>query len=129
VIETLLDRVLTWAAGRQDVRGVALVGSYARGTARPDSDVDLVLLAERPDLLVRDTAWLSDFGRVSRFTVEDWGRVTALRAWYAGGLEVEFGLATVDWATRPDPGTLRVVSDGFRVLLDRDGAFARLEGS
>ena len=62
---------------------------------------------------------------VVRVVVEDWGRVTSLRAWYAGGLEVEFGLATIDWATRPDEGTRRVLGDGAHVLLDRDGIFAR----
>jgi predicted nucleotidyltransferase len=126
VIESLLDRVLSWATGRPDVRAVALVGSHARGAPRVDSDVDLVLLAERPAELVADTAWVGNFGELTRLTVEDWGRVTSVRAWYTGGLEVEFGLATADWATRPDAGTRRVVSDGLRVLLDRDGAFARL---
>jgi uncharacterized protein len=126
VIEDLLENVLAWAALRPDVRGVALVGSHARGTARPGSDVDLILLTERPHELVRDTAWVHSLGEVSRLTVEDWGRVTSVRARYTGGLEVEYGLATVDWATNPDAGTLRVVAEGFRVLLDRDGALARL---
>jgi predicted nucleotidyltransferase len=126
VVESLLDRLLEWAAGRPDVRAVALVGSHARGTPRADSDVDLVLLAERPAELVADTAWVGGLGELERVAVEDWGRVTSVRAWYADGLEVEFGLATADWATRPDAGTLRVVSGGLRVLLDRDGAFARL---
>jgi predicted nucleotidyltransferase len=129
VIESLLDRVLSWATARPDVRAVALVGSYARGTARADSDVDLLLLTDRPGDLMADMAWLSQLGRVTRVGVEDWGRVTSVRAWYADGVEVEFGLSTVDWATRPDPGTLRVVADGFRVLLDRDGILAELEGA
>ena len=124
--ERLIDEVLAWAARRPDVRAVALVGSHARGDARPDSDVDLLLLAERPDELVRDAAWVRGFGDVSRVAVEDWGRVTSVRVWYARGPEVEFALATPDWATAPDEGTRRVVSDGFRALLDRDGALARL---
>jgi predicted nucleotidyltransferase len=79
VIEELLDRVLEWAASRTDVRAVVLVGSHARGTARPDSDVDLVLLTERPRDLVDDTSWLERFGTVSRRVVEGWGRVTSVR--------------------------------------------------
>jgi hypothetical protein len=86
-----------------------------------------MLLVQHPRLLVEDTTWLSGCGRVARVAVEDWGRVTSLRVWYAGGPEVEFGLATVDWATRPDDGTRLVLSDGVRVLLDRDAVFARCE--
>jgi hypothetical protein len=52
--------------------------------------------------------------------------VTSVRAWYVDGTEVEFGLATVEWATSPDQGTRRVVKDGLRVLLDRDGALASI---
>lgn len=117
---------MTWATGRPEVRAVALVGSHARGAARPDSDVDLILLAERPEDLTENVEWLNGFGRVRRLAVENWGRVTSLRAWYASGLEVEFALARAEWATAPDVGTRRVVADGLRVLLDRDGVFERL---
>lgn len=125
MLEELLDGVVRWARARADVRAVVLVGSHARGAARPDSDVDLVLLVERPDELLADTTWLSAFGAVVRCELEHWGRVESLRAWYSSGLEVEFGLTTPDWATRPDEGTERVLSDGARVLLDRDLVFAR----
>jgi hypothetical protein len=128
VIEDLLEKVVTWATSRHDVRAVAVVGSHARGAARPDSDVDLLLLSERPDDLVSDTTWLGAFGVMTRQAVEDWGRVTSVRAWYIDGGEVEFGVASPDWAANPDEGTRRVLRDGFRVVLDRDGAFGKLEG-
>lgn len=76
---------------------------------------------------MKDTTWLNAFGRVRRQTVEDWGRVTSVRAWYADGSEVEFGLTSVDWVARPDKGTRRVLADGFRVLLDREGTFGQFE--
>jgi predicted nucleotidyltransferase len=129
VVEALIDSVAAWAMSRTDVRALALVGSRARGDARPDSDVDFVVLVERPEDLLRDTAWVGNFGQVSRLSVEDWGRVTAVRAWYANGVEVEFGLATTEWATNPAAGTSRVLSDGVRVLIDRDGNLARLVGA
>jgi predicted nucleotidyltransferase len=90
----LLDRVTRWAAARSDLIGLALVGSHARGEARPDSDIDLVLLARR----------------------------TSLRVHYEDGLEVEYGLTSSAWATPPiDEGTARVISGGMRILLDREG--------
>jgi predicted nucleotidyltransferase len=127
VIEVLLSGFVRWAAGRPDVQGVLLVGSHARGTARPDSDVDLVVLTDAPASYVDDAGWPARFGDVVRRDVEDWGRVTSVRVLYATGLEVEFGITPPDWVDTPfDPGTRRVVEGGCRVLFDRDGSLATL---
>lgn len=126
-VERLLDAVAAWARGVAAVRGVALVGSHARGAARPDSDVDLVILARRTGPLVRDRSWLGAFGEVASVTEEDWGRVTSLRVVYDDGIEVEFGLTDPGWVDVPiDEGTRRVATDGIRVLYDPDGSFAQL---
>jgi predicted nucleotidyltransferase len=42
--EELIRRAAAWARERPDVRGLALVGSRARGTGGAESDIDLVLL-------------------------------------------------------------------------------------
>jgi predicted nucleotidyltransferase len=120
--EELLDAVAAWAAGDSRIAAVALVGSVARGTARPDSDLDLLVLSDAAHALLADPAWLDRFGRPSRYVLESWGVVTALRVWYAEGPEVEFGLTTPRWAARPmDPGTRQVVEGGLRVVFDREG--------
>ena len=123
-LRVLLDQVRQWADQDPAVRSVALVGSPARGTARPDSDVDLLILTMRPAALLEDFDWVSRFGRASFKTQENWGRVSSVRVWYATGLEVEFGVTQPDWITEPDEGTHRVVNDGLVLLLDKDGAFA-----
>ena len=126
-VAQLILEVQAWAASRPDVRGVALVGSYARGTARPESDVDLVLLSAAPRDLSEDARWLERLGEVSRIEREAWGRVTSLRVYYADGLEVEFGVADAAWAAAPlDEGTRRVAQDGLIIVFDRGGAFAGL---
>ncbi len=123
----LLEAVVGWAREDPAVRGVALVGSHAREAARPESDVDLVVLARRPEELVRDPAWVARFGEVGSIAEEDWGRVTSLRVFYRDGPEVEFGLTDPGWADAPpDEGTRRVVMDGLRLLYDPDGCYARL---
>src|SRR3954447_7942599 len=43
-VENVIARVTRWAADRDDILGLLLVGSYARNAARPDSDLDLVVL-------------------------------------------------------------------------------------
>lgn len=119
-ISGLLEELTRWAAGRPDVVAAALVGSHARGTATPISDVDLVLLCEVPDdLLAGD--WPSAFGDVESRSIEDYGALRSLRVHYRGGIEVEFGIARPSWATVPlDAGTRAVLADGVRILHDPD---------
>jgi predicted nucleotidyltransferase len=120
--EALLAAVTAWADDRADIEGIILVGSHARGTPRPDSDVDLVLLSLEPAQFIRDVTWVATFGDVLRSQVEDWGKLQSIRVFYAGGLEVEFGVASVDWVNAPlDAGTAQVLSEGMRILLDRTG--------
>ena len=70
---------------------LALVGSHARGDAKADSDVDLLLLLRDPEAYLDDRAWVSEFGAPDSVTMESWGKVTSLRVFYADGLEVELG--------------------------------------
>ena len=125
VLENLLHRVRCWAES-EGIQAVALVGSHARGAARHDSDVDLVVLTRRKPELIADLRWLDRFGRVERTQIEDWGRVTSIRAWFEGGLEVEFGIAAPEWATDADDGTRIVISSGFEVVSDPAGILETL---
>ena len=116
-IEPFLARLLQWALQRPDIGAIALVGSHARGQARPDSDIDLLILVENPKALLQDTGWVCAMGLPLRQEVEDWGNVTSLRIWYAAGQEVEYGLTGLDWGSDPaDEGAQRVIAGGMRIL-------------
>lgn len=118
-IAGFLDDITHWAASRSDIIGVALVGSHARGAARPDSDVDMVILCNDPTALVDTSGWVSRFGDVLRVNVEYYGIVQSLRVFYRDDLEVEFGLSPPQWTRIPlDPGTRRVITNGMRILYD-----------
>ncbi len=120
--QIFLDKVKQWANAEPDIIGLALVGSHARDKARANSDIDLVLLASRPNDFINNTNWISQFGDVKSFEIEDWGKVTSLRVFYEQGMEVEFGLTSPDWVSIPlDPGTQRVISDGVKILVDKQG--------
>jgi predicted nucleotidyltransferase len=119
-VEQFLSEFSHWATDQGDIEAVALVGSYARGTATETSDVDLVLLANQPDLYLQERTWTRRFGKVVNERVEDYGKLISLRVRYADGLEVEYGLTDASWAVVPlDEGTREVISRGMKVLLDR----------
>lgn len=133
-VQELLDRVASWATGSWatgplGVVAVGLAGSWARGAAGPGSDVDLVvLLADAPDGHP-GTTWAEPLvgTGATDLGARRWGPVLERRFRTAGGLEVELDLAAAGWAALPaDPGTARVVADGFVVLHDPSGLLGRL---
>lgn len=116
-----IEDFMRWSKRRRDIRAVALVGSYAREAATETSDVDLVILADKPQEYITDTQWLRVFGRVIAQKVEDYGKLTSLRVWYESGLEIEYGFTTRDWAKTPlDAGTKQVIDGGMRVLFEKE---------
>jgi predicted nucleotidyltransferase len=130
-VDELIRQVTQWAASEETLQAIALVGSWARGTARGDSDVDLVILAERPGVYLTNDKWIDRFGKATKITTEDWGAIQSKRVFYKNGLEVEFGLAAVDWAriSPVDKGTAAVVRDGIRILYDKTGILRALVGA
>ena len=117
-----IQGVVAWAKNAPGLMALALVGSYARGDARPDSDVDLIILLKNPEAYLRDHDWLSRFGVPDRIVEEVWGKVTSLRVCYTNGMEVEFGLTNLGWGSDPgDEGDARVIMDGLIVLHEQEG--------
>ncbi|GGS25127.1 hypothetical protein GCM10010269_74710 [Streptomyces humidus] len=127
-MSSVTDRVARWCAERSDVAGLLLVGSCARGAARADSDVDLLLLSTAPDRYAEGDAWLPELSLGEVVRVRAWGPLTEWRQVTASGLEVEMCVGPTAWA-RTDPvdaGTRRVVTDGARPLYDPAGILGAL---
>jgi predicted nucleotidyltransferase len=122
-VPQLTERLVSWARERADIRGLALVGSWARGGARPDSDLDVVLLTTSLEHY-KELTWPG----AELVRTRDWGGLTERRLRLASGLELEFGVAPLEWAsTDPlDEGTQAVVRDGMRILHDPDRLLANL---
>ncbi len=117
-----------WAEGQREILGILLVGSYAKNTARPDSDIDLVIITGQPEVYLEDDKWIKGFWEVKEIIKEDYKMIQGRRVFYGNGLEVEFGITTPEWAeANPvDPGTERIVKDGAKIILDRDGVLGLL---
>jgi uncharacterized protein len=127
-VSEVLRAASEWAVADEGIRAVGVVGSWARGDAHDGSDVDLVVLAEHPGLLIEDRSWYPRFGDVELVGGGWFGVLAARRLRRSSGLEIDVGIVPLSWAaTDPvDPGTAHIVGDGLSVLSDVDGRLARL---
>jgi len=106
-------------------------GSYARGDARADSDVDFCILTRSPHSLLVDRAWIYGFGANARFVgpVEDYNLVQSIRVFY-DLLEAEFGITDEKWMRLPiDRETAGVINDGLKIFYDPEGRLAKAAAS
>lgn len=136
-VERLLAVTLSWARQHPCLRGVALVGSEARDAARPELDVDLILLTDDLEAFRHDRSWLAEIDwrgagtEVVGHRGAHYGITWSCHITLAGAPEMEFGFAPRQWAaTAPiDPGTRRVVGDGCRLLYDPERLLAGLSAA
>jgi predicted nucleotidyltransferase len=66
-IGPFLNVLKMWAVKQPDIIAVAIVGSHARGMARPDSDIDVIVIVDDPAPYLEKSAWLECFGRLRSF--------------------------------------------------------------
>ncbi|GAA3078598.1 RimJ/RimL family protein N-acetyltransferase/8-oxo-dGTP pyrophosphatase MutT (NUDIX family) [Kribbella aluminosa] len=72
-VDEVVDDAVRWAADQADIRGVAMVGSWARDTARMTSDLDVVVLTDVPERYLGNEDWLGVFGAVAVVRRQRWG--------------------------------------------------------
>jgi hypothetical protein len=133
-IDAILAEISRWAGGRADISAVALVGSWARGVARADSDIDVMILTPDPLSFRRDHSWMSEIdwdcmeASVADWRDADYGDVWSRHVHLVDGREIEFGFGSPAWAAIDpiDAGTFKVISDGCRILFDPQGLLGRL---
>lgn len=117
--DELLAALSAAVSGHYGDRLVSLVvfGSVGRGTARPDSDVDL--------LVVADALPPGRMARVTEFDAVERDLAPALERARSRGLETVLSplFKTPDEARRGSPLFLDLVDDA-RLLVDREGFFA-----
>jgi predicted nucleotidyltransferase len=81
----LTGKIVKLVTLREDVRAVALVGSWARGTPRSGSDLDIVVLTKAPSQYLELDDWTRDVGALSVVRTRSWGAVTERRLKMATG--------------------------------------------
>ena len=130
-LDEIVAPIVSWARRRPDIRGLALAGSWARGAARPDSDIDLILLVDEPETFRRQ-GWLDGItwheGHVTQWHDADYGVAWSRHLQLGDSREIEFTFCRPSWADIDpvDAGTVEVVLGGCRVLLDKSGLLEKL---
>jgi uncharacterized protein len=130
----ILGEVTRWATVRSDITAVALVGSWARGTARIDSDIDLMLLTHSPLLFRQSEHWADEIkwsiidAKIDRWEDKDYGLVWSRHIYLDDETKIEFSFGLSSWASVDpiDIGTFRVVNDGCQVLYDPEYMLSKL---
>jgi uncharacterized protein len=134
-VNLIVQAVLAWATAQPKIRAVALVGSHARGTARLDSDIDLVLLTTDPEGFRMDASWVEQIDwhtintRPQEWQDEDYGAAWSRRVLLEADCEqVELTFASLFWANTSaiDAGTQRVIAGSCQILYDFDALLGRL---
>lgn len=123
-MKQLIESLKSWAEKSSEIETILIVGSYAQGTNKPTSDLDLVFITPNKADFVQNPDFVATFGEVQKKQIEYYGANTSIRVWYADGKEVEFGIVKPSWLAIPlDDGTRRVLSDGYKVIFDRKDNF------
>lgn len=124
----MIEAIRAWARSREDVRGVAVVGSWGRREGRMSSDLDLVVIANDAAVYTGSSEWALELGATGVVGTRRWGVLTERCLVMPSGLELDVGFVPPSWAaTAPlDEGTVRVVSGGIVVAHDPDDLLRQL---
>ena len=126
--EDFYANLKTYAKNHPHIESVIIVGSYARGTNKEDSDLDLVIITSNKSEIILDQGFTKEFGEIDKKRTEYYGACTSIRVWYKDGKEVEFGIVEPSWISTPlDAGTHQVLSDGYKIIIDKKGYFENLQ--
>jgi aminoglycoside 6-adenylyltransferase len=130
--DDVLERLVKWASGRDDIRALILTSTRAVEGASVSidlfSDYDVIAVVDEVRPFYDDRGWLSHFGDVlvlyrDPIRQRDAGESFAYITQYSDGLKIDFTLASTGVidaivARGKLPDDLDV---GYRVLLDKDG--------
>ena len=132
-VKQYLALIKTFSEGKKEILATGLCGSWARGTAHPDSDLDISFIVTDPAHF-RNQDWLEDleFSKINeeidQFEDKTYGVVWSRHVFLRSGSEIELSFAGLSWADTKnlDKGTRKVVTDGFKILYDPNGILKKL---
>lgn len=128
MFEKFFNDLKEYAESTSHIESVLVVGSYARGTNKENSDLDIVIITSNKSDMLTKQDFTQEFGEVYKQQTEYYGACTSIRVWYNDGKEVEFGIVEPSWISTPlDSGTYKVLSDGYKIVIDKKRHFEDLQ--
>jgi len=125
-MDKFLSLLTQWANTDNNIISAVIVGSVARNEARPDSDIDVLIITNEIERYSKDLAWLNNFKRYESIRFEVWGPVHCIRVFF-DECEAEFNFVKPFWAGIPvDPETAKVVSGGITLIKDTNNLVMKL---
>lgn len=82
------------------IESVIIVGSYARGTNKEDSDLDIVIITSNQSEMVAHQDFVLNFGEVIKKQTEYYGACTYVRVWYKNHIVNNHGYDCIYWIIR-----------------------------
>ena len=137
-MQDMIDRFVTWAQRRPDVRAGVILGSWARNEMPADnmSDLDLLVIVSDPSVFLSEASWLLTFGEPCLTFVEPTatGNFKERRVAFKDGKDIDFSLVPVEaiqqMVGQQIPAEIAdVFRRGFRILVDKDRLAERLTDS
>lgn len=137
-VEVVLRSLTRWANNHEDVCAAALVGSWARGTARMESDIDVMFLVNNPSQFRLEERWVNEIDWPNTLKICSWEDKTYGVVWSRHILlkadlddaplvaELSFGLHSWADVNPIDAGTRQVMSGGCRILYESDNQLTLL---
>ena len=124
-LDTVLDIMVHFGKEYQEILAIGLCGSWARGEAHEDSDIDLVFVVQDQHTF-KSTDWIKELNfsqmndQIAFYKDQEYGRVWSRHVFLKSGIEIEFSFTDESWAdiNNLDSGTKKVVSDGYKILYD-----------
>ena len=63
-----------WVQDHDLINGASILGSYARGEQKLESDIDLLIVSDNLDHFIKNTEWVIKFGKNEKVLIEYyWG--------------------------------------------------------
>ena len=90
--KSFINKLKEFSINDKHIESVIIVGSYARGTNKETSDLDLCIITTNKNEMIKNPDFVKKFGSFYKIQTEYYGACTSIRVWYESGLEVEFGI-------------------------------------